>query len=194
MARKYEMKARARQVEETRRKIAAAAAELHGSVGPARTTISAVAERAGVERLTVYRHFPDEAALFRACSGLWLEENPPPDPSRWSAEDPGERLRAALSDLYAWYRRNARMMENSYRDLPLVDGLRGPMEEWEAYLDVVRGALLRGQGVRGKRRSRLAAAVGHALDFRAWASLARQGLDDAEAVDLMVELVRIARG
>src|SRR3954454_21616980 len=98
--RKYELKERARRQAETRRRITEATVELHRTVGPARTTISAIAEKAGVQRLTVYRHFPDERDLLAACSPHWLGADPPPDPSRWT--DP----RSALRELYAWYRRN----------------------------------------------------------------------------------------
>src|SRR5918999_3074579 len=111
--RRYEKKRRAELEAETRRRITESAVELHGSVGPARTSISAVAERAGVRRSTVYRHFPDEAALFEACSSHWEAANPPPDLGAWAAiADPDERLRTALGELYAFYRRTEPMMEN----------------------------------------------------------------------------------
>src|SRR5688572_5888882 len=104
MSRKYELKRRAERQAETRRRIVDATVGLHTSVGPARTTISAIAERAGVERHTVYAHFPDERALFQACSTHWRELHPLPDSARWeSIADPQRRLRAALQDVYAWY-------------------------------------------------------------------------------------------
>ena len=122
--RKYEKKRRAELEAETRRRITETAVELHGTVGPARTSISAIAERAGVRRSTVYRHFPDEAALFDACRSHWAAANPLPDIGAWAAiEDPDERLRTALDELYAFYRRTERMMENLHRDertMPLV--------------------------------------------------------------------------
>ncbi len=106
MTRKYDMKRRAKRQEETRQRIVEATVELHKTVGMARTTISAIAEKAGVERLTVYRHFPDERALFSACSGHWNAANPPPDPASWTqVADPEERLRSALSEVYAYHRR-----------------------------------------------------------------------------------------
>ena len=107
--RKYEKKRRAELEAETRRRITEAAVELHGTVGPARTSISAIAERAGVRRSTVYRHFPDEAALFDACSSHWAAANPVPDMAAWaSIDDPDERLRTTLDELYAFYRRTER--------------------------------------------------------------------------------------
>ena len=100
--RAYRKRRRAEQEEETRLRITEAAVDLHGSVGPARTTVSAIAERAGVQRATVYRHFPDEEALFAACSSHWAALNPPPDPAAWAEiADPDERLRRALSELYS---------------------------------------------------------------------------------------------
>ena len=117
MSREYKKRARARQEEETRQRITEAAVELHGSVGPARTTISAVAERAGVQRATVYRHFPDEVALFGACSAHWAALHPPPDPSGWAElADPDERLRTALRATYAWYGSDEQMFVNIFRD------------------------------------------------------------------------------
>jgi AcrR family transcriptional regulator len=192
MARRYEMRKRAERVEETRRRITEAAVELHGTVGPARTTISAVAERAGVERLTVYRHFPDEFALFQACSGYWLEQNPPPDPAAWSAADPALRLSDGLGELYAWYRRTEQMMANFFRDGPSVPALAGRVDEWRGYMDVVVEALTRRWRARGRRATLVRAAIGHAVDFNAWRSLAAQGLTDADAAELMVTFVGAA--
>lgn len=190
MTRKYVMKQRAEQVEQTRLRITEAAMALHETVGPARTTISAVAERAGVERLTVYRHFPDEDALFHACSSHWLSQHPFPDPRAWERlEDPDERLRSALGELYAWYRSTQAMMSTFLRDAPHVPALAGRLAGWEAYLDGARRALVRGLAPCDGDETLLAAAVGHALELDTWASLARRGLDDAQAVELMSRLV-----
>ena len=191
MARTYEMTKRLKQVEETRQRITEAAVELHGTVGPAKTTVSAVAERAGVERLTVYRHFPDEQALFEACTGHWLEQNPPPNHGAWATiGEPAARLHTALGDLYAWYEATEQMMSNFFRDGPSVPALHGRLSEWEGYIQTAHGILARGWNVRGRKRALLVAAIGHALDFHAWSSLDRQGLDTEDARRLMVMLVR----
>src|SRR3954451_14010952 len=119
--RQYRMKRRAEQEAETRLRITKSAVDLHGSLGPANPSVSAVAERAGVRRSTLYRHFPDERALFGACSAHWAAENPPPDISRWAAvEDTDERLASALAELYAFYRRNEEMLDKLLRDAPTV--------------------------------------------------------------------------
>ena len=188
--RRYEKKRRAELEAETRRRITESAIELHGTVGPSRTSISAIAERAGVRRSTVYRHFPDEVALFDACSSHWEAANPPPDLGGWAAiEDPGERLRTALEELYAFYRRTERMMENLHRDeatMPIVKRVFGGFHEFRA---AARDLLLRGRPERGHRRDEVRAAIGHALAFATWRSLTReQGLDDAQAVELMCYL------
>jgi AcrR family transcriptional regulator len=190
--RRYALKARARRAEETRRRITEATVELHGTVGAAKTTISAIAERAGVERLTVYRHFPDEGALFDACSAHWIAANPLPDPRAWAAiEDPERRLRAALEELYGYYRRVEPMMANNLRDAPEVPALGERMWRYHRYLSTAAGLLTRGWGARGAARQRLGAAIGHALAFPTWSSLAgEQGLSDARAADLMVRLAR----
>src|SRR5262245_24150518 len=111
------MRRRAEHVDETRQRIVEATVELHGSVGPAATTIAAIADLAGVTRLTVYRHFPDEAALFGACSAHWISRQQLPDPGAWSQiGDPAARLRAGLADLYRFYRASAGMLTHIYRD------------------------------------------------------------------------------
>ena len=191
--RKYEKKRRAELEEETRRRITESAMELHGTVGPAHTSISAVAERAGVRRSTVYRHFPDELALFTACSTHWAELNPLPDLASWeSVRDPDERLRVALNELYAFYRRTEAMMNNLHRDeeMPVVKQLFTP---FRTYLAVARDVLLPGRPERGRRRQEARAAIGHALAYPTWRSLTReQGLDDPRAAALMAALVAAA--
>jgi AcrR family transcriptional regulator len=194
MTRKYEMKRRAKRQEETRRRIVEATVELHKTVGMARTTISAIAEKAGVERLTVYRHFPDERALFSACSGHYMTANPPPEPASWTqVADPEERLRVALSEVYAYHRRTEPIFSNFFRDLPVKPIL---LEVGAPYLQLferMRYVLATGWGVEDEHLALLLAALGHALDFQTWRSLVRQqGLDDEQAVELMAKMVRCA--
>ena len=192
MTRKYELKRRAERQDETRRRIVEATVRLHESVGPARTTVSAVAERAGVQRLTVYRHFPDERALLAACSGHWVATNPAPDPGPWrKIRDPEERLAEALREIYAFYGRTEPMMANLVRDAPKMPALAELLAPYGEYVAAVREVLTAGWGARGTRRELLLATVGHALDFATWRSLARgQGLDDGRAVEVMVRAVR----
>jgi len=189
--RKYEKKRRAEAEAQTRRRITESAVELHGSLGPARTSMSAVAEHAGVRRSTLYRHFPDERALFGACSAHWGEANPPPDLGRWRAvEDPGERLDAALADLYAYYRQTEEMLDKLLRDAPTVPVVEELMSGFHAFLAEATDVLMKGRGLRGKARDRTRAAIGHALAFRTWQDLTRtQALTDAEAATLISTLV-----
>jgi len=192
--RKYEKKRRAEAEAQTRQRITESAVELHGSLGPARTSMSAVAEHAGVPRSTVYRHFPDEEALFGACSAHWGAENPPPDISQWEkVDDPEERLRAALDDLYAYYRRAGDMLDKLLRDeqsVPMVAELFAPYHQ---FMSAVTELLIRGRGLRGKARDRTRAALGHAVSFRTWQQLtAEQGLDDSAVAELMRRLVAAA--
>ncbi len=172
-----------------------AALDLHGSVGPARTTIKAVAERAGVQRSTLYRYFPDEEALFGACSAHWAARHPLPDADAWARiADPDERLRTALRELYAWFAGGEEMIERVSRDAPLVPAMRQPVEAMEMSLAWATGLLLRGRPERGGRRRRAKAAIGHAISFPTWRSLVReQGLGEEEAVMLMLGLVAAAR-
>ena len=193
--RTYTKKARAEAEEATRLRITESAVALHGSVGPARTSISAIAEHAGVRRSTVYRHFPDEAAIFDACTAHWNAQNPPPDlSSALAARDPGERVRAVLGAMYAYYGRNELMLENLLRDEPVVPLVRQRFSVFREFLASLGDPLLAGSGLRGRARRRAEAAVGHALAFGTWRSLTReQGLSEGDAADLMARLVAGAR-
>ena len=185
------MKRRAELEAETRRRITEKAVELHGTLGPARTSISAIAERAGVRRSTVYRHFPDEAALFDACSSHWEAANPVTDMTAWqSIEDPSQRLRTALDELYAYYRRTERMMDNLHRDELTVPLVAERFAGYHGYIAATRDLMMRGRSVRGRRRDVARAAVGHTLAYTTWRSLTReQGLADDNAVALMCAMV-----
>jgi AcrR family transcriptional regulator len=188
MSREYKKRKRAESEEATRQRIAAAAAELHEQVGPARTTFSAVAERAGVQRATLYRHFPDEEALFEACSAHWSARNAPPDPTPWTAiTDPDERLRIGLLEIYAWYERVEPMLDKLYRDISVVPAVAHQMEQGAIpYLNYVTEVLVAGR----RRRKVTRAAIGHALAFDTWRSLVRaQGLSNKQAVELVTRLV-----
>ena len=187
--RRYRKRARAEQEHRTRERIAAATAALHGSVGPANTTVAAVAERAGVQRATVYRHFPTDEALFEACTAHFYARHPLPDAGAWSEiPDPTERLRRALAELYAWFAETEDMLANVTRDAAHTPP--GPRERFRSYFEHVRATLVAGRRERGRRRERVAAAIGHAVSFATWRSLVReQGLDQSEAVKLMVSMV-----
>jgi AcrR family transcriptional regulator len=192
--RPYRMTRRAELEERTRRRITESAVKLHGTVGPARTSISALADDAGVRRSTVYRHFPDEAALFAACSSHWRAANPVPDLARWAAvEDVDERLCRALTELYAHYRRSERMMTNILRDEAAVPILSKTLAGYRQYLMNAQDTLMAGRTVPRSARKLVHAAIGHALAFHPWRSLAiDQGLDDGEVADLMRLLVAAA--
>ena len=194
-SRPYRKKRRAETEAETRRRITESAVELHGTVGPSRTSISAIADRAGVRRSTLYRHFPNQEAVFAACSAHWREQNPPPDASAWAGiEEPGERLRLALGELYPYYRRCEPMLANLHRDeatVPIVGRLFGG--GYRAYQGMLLDLLMQGRRTRGRRGAVLRGAVGHAIAFTTWRSLAReQGLDDAQAADLMCGMIAVA--
>ena len=192
--RPYRKRLRAEQEEDTRRRITEAAVELHGSVGPARTTVSGIAEKAGVQRATVYRHFPTEEAIFEACSAHYWAQHPAPDVAGWAAvSDPGARLRQGLAEIYRFYGETEAMLEKTSRDAPLVESMSAPVSAFAAYLESAAQALLRGRPERGGARRRVRAAAGHALAFPTWQSLIRrQGLDEGEAVAVMAAMVEAA--
>jgi AcrR family transcriptional regulator len=184
--RPYTKTRRAELEQQTRERITEAAVELHGSLGPARTTISAIAQRADVQRATVYRHFPDEGSLFAACSAHWRAQNEPPDLAAWAAiRDPAARLAVALAELYGWYGRTQQMLELLIRDLPVVPAVQSQFR-LPGYLDAAADVLLAGRRERGAARRRARAALGHAVAFQTWLSLVRQQrLTNAEAIRLM---------
>jgi AcrR family transcriptional regulator len=183
MTRAYTLKRRAESQAATRQRIVEAAVELHSSVGPALTTISMVAERAGVQRHTVYAHFPDERSLYLACSGLTLERDAPPDAAPWrSIVEPRERMRRGLLAVYGWYDRNAELAACVLRDAEyhpltkeIVEMRLGPY--MKSYQDVL------GAGLTVRRQ----AVLRLALSFFTWRTLVREsGLKNSAAVDLMV--------
>jgi len=194
--RKYRLKKRADTMADTRQRIAAAAVELHGTVGPARTTLSAVAERAGVQRHTLYRHFPTEADLFGACSAHFFTKHPLPDIEPWrNVSDPRLRLQQALDELYIYYESTAQMFSNVLRDAELVEDLRPTLAPMQEYLDGVTQILATGWAAKGRRRVLLAAAMGHAIEFQAWKSLTQDSrITRAEAIELVTGLVETSVG
>jgi AcrR family transcriptional regulator len=187
MARSYKLGRRGEQQAETRRRIVEAAVELHSTVGPARTTVSDIAERAGVQRHTVYAHFPDEQSLFAACSGLTSRRDPLPDSTPWLAiADKREQLATALVAIYSWYRRNAELAANVFRDMETHETTRRTAEQvfgraFAAYHEVL------GTGLDRRDRALLALA----LDFFTWRTLTTQGsLSNKAAAEAMAEAIR----
>lgn len=188
------MKRRAELEQQTKLRITKSAVTLHGSLGPSRTSVSAIAEHAGVRRSTLYRHFPDELALFTACTTHWLARNPLPELKHWAVvANADERLRIALQELYPYYGRTERMLTNILRDeetMPIVKQMLG---NYRRYLAEARDTIMRDRNLTEPSRARVRAAVGHVLSFHVWRSLAiEQGLDNATSARLMVLLVEAA--
>src|SRR5919107_4250180 len=189
--RPYRQKVRAERQAETRQRIIESAVALHLERGPAQTSINAIAERAGVNRVTIYRHFPDARTLLEACSAHTRRLNPPPDLNRWRRiEDPRRRTEVALTQLYDYFRRTEAGWANILRDAEVVPLVKEMAEQRRlAYLREVRDVLLAGWPKRRARRPLLSAVLGLAVDFRTWQTLVRrEELDDRTAVALMVRL------
>ena len=188
-SRPYEKRRRAESEQETRRRITEATVELHQTVGPARTTVSAIAERAGVQRATVYRHFPHDADLFVACSAHWVAAHPYPAPDGWGAiADPQRRTRVALGELYAYYRTAAPMLANVRRDAQLLPALAEVASGAHGYFAAVEELLAAGWAGDATRRR---AALALALDFGTWQTLSGR-LSDADAAGVMTRMVACA--
>lgn len=188
--RKYRLNQRAVQQQKTRDRILEAIIALHEEIGPAATTVSAIAERAGVQRLTVYRHFADERAMLDACTTTWLGRNPPPNPKEITAE--GEELLTVtvLLELYRYYEKTAGMWTSAYRDKEQVPALADAMTGFEDYLEMVKSHLLNAWSP--LRSKRLRASIGHALRFSTWQSLEAQKLSAREMSSLVGSWIRTA--
>lgn len=186
--RAYTLGRRADAKEKTRRKIIEAAVYLHEEVGPRATTVSALARRAGVQRLTVYRHFENDEELYNACSALWFDRNPPPAPSSWAdAKDGRTACRAAVSAFYAYYTRTQGMWRAVYRDADEAPALAGPLNLFGGVLDETATLLSAGLKPTGKFMAETTAAtLGHALAFSTWQSLDSAGHDDAAKTNLVM--------
>jgi AcrR family transcriptional regulator len=183
--RPYRLRERARSQQETRQRIVEATMHLHEEIGPKSTTISAIAERSGVQRLTVYRHFADEAAVFQACTSHWLSLNPPPDPGDWAhVGDPKARFCAAVAAFYGYFSRTRRMWTMSFQDVAQVPALQGPMREFAAFMDGVCSDLIAAFGDVADT-GHLSATVRHVLRFQTWSSLQDQGLDEPAKLELV---------
>jgi AcrR family transcriptional regulator len=191
---KYKLKARAERQQQTRQRIVEATVDLHKVHGPVQTTITDIAKRAGVERQTVYNHFPDELTLFKACSAYNRALNPPPDPEPWKLiPDPEERQRKALAEVYIYYRRNEQLLANVIRDAQANPNVRKVLEPRVKHQERMRDALAAGWERRdGERRHKLLyGALWMSLEFQTWQALVRQqAFEDDEAVELMVGMVR----
>lgn len=189
--RPYRMAERARSQEETRERIVEATMRLHEKLGPRATTISAIAEEAGVQRLTIYRHFPDETAVFQACTAHWLSLNPPPDPQTWAAiADPEERLKTALAAFYRYYAGTRRMWSASFRDAADVPALQGPMKQFASFVTGIGDDLAGHFGTGRDKGRRIATTIQHALVFPTWADLEARGVKDADKVMLVMRWTR----
>ena len=184
--RPYRLRRRAERQAETRRRIVEATVHLHEHLGPKATTISAIAKRAGVQRLTVYRHFPDDAALFDACSSHWQERHPLPDPAIWRAlADWRSRCRVAFAAVYTYYRGNCGMLASIHRDADLP-ALAVPMQSFDSYFRRVRDDLVEAAGPDLAQNRAFTATVEHALAFATWRSLAA-GIGDGEMAALTMQ-------
>ncbi len=189
--RKYTKTRRAEQQVQTRARIVNATVALHEELGPANTSIKAIAEKAGVQRLTVYRHFPDEESLFLACSTHWLTLNPPPDVTEWEKIKQADvRSFEALLAFYQYYRSTGKLLQKVYRDIEQVPAVRNVMVDFEAYIDTVRDGLLALWKLKGKRKQQLSITLRHALRFSTWQSLERENLKDKQIADLLMGWIR----
>ncbi len=184
--RKYHKTRRAEQQGETKVRIVEATVKLHEELGPANTSIKAIAEQAGVQRLTVYRHFPDDASLFEACTSHYLGLHPPPDMDEWiNIKHAGERCHAAVLAFCRYYRQTGKMWAVAYRDLDKIEALQGPMGQLEAYIDMVNDDLVKAWKQTHNIKKQLQVTLRHALRFSTWQSLQKLYLKDEKIAGLV---------
>ena len=188
--RKYRKTRRAEQEEQTRDKIVEAAMALHEELGPRATSISAIAERAGVQRLTVYRHFEDDVAIFQACSSRWFELNPTPDPSLWQALAPAaHRTEVALFNIYTYYAGNARMLNRVYSDVADVPAVQEVMVGFKSYLERIGNDLLKAWQPETKKRKDVKTLINHALQFSTWQSFSQEKMKERRVAEVMTKCI-----
>jgi AcrR family transcriptional regulator len=186
--RSYRLSARADSQAETRQRIVDAAIHLHEKLGPAQTPFTAIAERAGVTRLTLYRHFPDEAAIFAACTAHWSAQHPFPDAALWDGiADPAARAVAALTAHYDYYAGTRRMWFVAYRDAGLVKPIQPVIAQADAHLTDLAESLAAAFRARGTAARHLTVTLRHALSYQTWSSLEERGLDTHGKVVLVVQ-------
>jgi AcrR family transcriptional regulator len=186
--RAYRLSARAESQAETRQRIVEAAMELHEKLGPAQTPMSAIAARAGVQRLTLYRHFPDEAALFAACTSHWGAQHPFPEAGLWDGiKDPSARVGAALAAHYDYFAGTRGMWSVVYRDVGLVKPIQRVLAHAHEHLAEIAVSLAARFGRKGAVHSDLVATLGHALSFSTWRSLEERGLDTEAKAALVLQ-------
>ena len=185
--RKYKKSLRAEQQDVTRERIVEATVALHEELGPANTSIKRIAEKAGVQRLTVYRHFPDEISLFQACTSHWFALHPPPNMAEWAqVNNASERSQTALLAFYRYYRRTEKMLTGAYHDVVQVEALHEPMGQFEAFLDQVRNDLVASWNVKQSNKKPLAITLRHCLRFSTWTALKNEKLSDKKIVELVM--------
>ena len=200
--RPYTQRARAERRDEIHRRITIATVHLHGTVGPARTTVSDIAKRAGVRRATVYNHFATDLELIDACSSHWFSENPPPNPAVWAEiGDPSRRVVAALKAMYEYYHSGREMLNNVLRDTELVPALKEIIQlKWSPMLEGIVGLLAEGSNspeieslTTDSRELELRASLRVALDFFTWQKLSESGLSNKKAAKLAAMWVEASR-
>ena len=185
--RKYQLKARAEQAKETHQQIVEATVMLHEQLGPANTSIKAIAEQAGVQRLTVYRHFPDDASLFEACTSHWLSQHPPPPVANIGESfNPQAQTEKTLLAVYRYYRKTERMWTMAYRDVEEVEALHGPMGRVEAYFDSMRNELVNAWKLKAENKKQFSLTLRHGLRFSTWRSLKAEKLSEKKIVELVI--------
>ena len=185
--RKYKKTKRAEQQQETRERIVAATVVLHEELGVANTSIKAIAERAGVQRPTVYRYFPDDLSLLQACTSHWLSFNPPPDAADWQEmADAKEKTSAALLAFFNYYRGTEAMWTGAYRDVEDIAALREVLKGFEEYIDQIRDALVAAWKLKGKGKNQVSITLRHCLRFSSWQSLKRENMNDRQIANLVM--------
>ena len=194
--RPYRLGRRQPAVDQMRERITAATFELHATVGPSRTTIRAIADRAGVQRHTVYHHFPDLETLYQACTEHGIRVTGMPTAAGWSAiDDPAARLRHALTEMFAWYRANERMLNNVMSDFDPTAPPPSIPDPFEIRMGELLDALGADWATDDPPPAVLGAVLAHAVAFETWRSLTGGGLTDAGAIDILVALaVGVADG
>ena len=180
--RRYRSDRRQAGVDETRRRIVGAAVALHAEQGAMATSFAQVAKRADVAVPTVYKHFPNQAALLQSCTGHVFACSPALGPEIYRGLATAEaRLAALAKAAFAVHRFQAPWMRRGIHEAALMPDLAKIVDEARSQFRRLVALALEPRFA-GRPPAGLVALIEILLGFSAWQRLAEEaGLSQSGA-------------